>query len=97
MTQARGEPLAIPQGRSLDDDRPTAVARLLRSVRKRARQFVATVAAYVGLTKPRIIVLLLVTTIPAMIIAGDGLPAISLMAATVIGGTLGAGGANVAR
>lgn len=52
------------------------------------------VAAYIALTKPRIIELLLVTTIPTMIVAQRGLPSIWLMLATVIGGTLAAGGAN---
>ena len=52
------------------------------------------VAAYVALTKPRIIELLLVTTVPTMIVAEKGLPSIWLMAATVVGGTLAAGGAN---
>ena len=94
MTQARGEPLAIPQRRGLDDAPATSAARILRLVRGRARRFTATAAAYAGLTKPRIIVLLLVTTIPAMIAAEGGLPSVALMAATVIGGTLGAGGAN---
>jgi protoheme IX farnesyltransferase len=51
-------------------------------------------AAYVALTKPRIIELLLVTTVPTMIVAERGLPSLWLMAATVIGGTLAAGGAN---
>jgi heme o synthase len=52
------------------------------------------VAAYVALTKPRIIELLLVTTVPTMIVADKGLPSIWLMVATVVGGTLAAGGAN---
>jgi protoheme IX farnesyltransferase len=51
-------------------------------------------AAYVALTKPRIIELLLVTTVPAMIVAQRGLPPLWLMAATVVGGTLAAAGAN---
>ena len=54
----------------------------------------ARMAAYVALTKPRIIELLLVTTVPAMIVAERGLPSLWLMVATLIGGTLGAGGAN---
>jgi protoheme IX farnesyltransferase len=53
-----------------------------------------TALAYVALTKPRIISLLLITTVPAMILAADGMPALWLIAATVIGGTLAAGGAN---
>jgi protoheme IX farnesyltransferase len=54
----------------------------------------ARILAYVALTKPRIIELLLVTTVPTMIVAERGLPSIWLMAATVLGGTLAAGGAN---
>jgi len=53
-----------------------------------------TLSAYVSLTKPRIISLLLITTIPAMILADGGMPSLWLIAATVIGGTLAAGGAN---
>ena len=52
------------------------------------------VSAYVALTKPRIIELLLVTTIPTMVVAEDGMPPFSLMLATMIGGALAAGGAN---
>ena len=51
-------------------------------------------AAYVALTKPRIIELLLVTTVPTMVVAAQGLPPIGLMIATVLGGTMAAGGAN---
>jgi heme o synthase len=53
-----------------------------------------TARAYVALTKPRIIELLLVTTIPTMVLAAGGLPSPWLTAAVVIGGTLAAGGAN---
>ena len=52
------------------------------------------IADYVALTKPRIIELLLVTTVPTMIVAAKGMPSLWLIAATVIGGTLAAGGAN---
>jgi protoheme IX farnesyltransferase len=51
-------------------------------------------AAYVALTKPRIIELLLITTLPTMIVAQRGLPPLWLMVATLIGGSLAAGGAN---
>ena len=51
-------------------------------------------AGYLALTKPRIIELLLVTTVPTMFVAQGGVPSVWLMAATVIGGTLAAGGAN---
>jgi protoheme IX farnesyltransferase len=54
----------------------------------------ARVAAYVALTKPRIIELLLVTTVPTMIVAERGLPSPWLMLCTVLGGTFAAGGAN---
>ena len=50
--------------------------------------------AYVALTKPRIIELLLVTTLPTMVEAARGLPSVRLMAATLVGGSLAAGGAN---
>ncbi|HEX6235859.1 MAG TPA: heme o synthase [Acidimicrobiales bacterium] len=54
----------------------------------------ARLGAYVALTKPRIIELLLVTTVPTMIVAERGMPPLWLIAATVAGGTLAAGGAN---
>ncbi len=50
--------------------------------------------AYVALTKPRIIELLLVTTLPAMILAAHGLPNLATVVATLVGGTLAAGSAN---
>jgi len=53
-----------------------------------------TLRAYVALTKPRIIELLLVTTVPTMVLAAGGIPSVWLMVAVVIGGTLAAGGAN---
>jgi protoheme IX farnesyltransferase len=58
------------------------------------RSLGSQVAAYVALTKPRIIELLLVTTVPVMIVAEKGVPSVWLMVATVVGGTLSAGGAN---
>jgi protoheme IX farnesyltransferase len=51
-------------------------------------------AAYIALTKPRIIELLLVTTVPTMVVAEQGLPSLWLITATVLGGTMAAGGAN---
>jgi protoheme IX farnesyltransferase len=50
--------------------------------------------AYVALTKPRIIELLLVTTLPTMVVAERGMPSPWLMLATLVGGALAAGGAN---
>jgi len=52
------------------------------------------IAAYVALTKPRIIELLLVTTVPTMVVAERGLPSGWLILATLVGGALAAAGAN---
>lgn len=52
-----------------------------------------TLRAYVALTKPRVLELLLVTTVPVMILAQNGLPDLWLVFATVIGGSLSAGSA----
>src|SRR4051812_8360048 len=73
------------QGRAYDSRPMYAPAR--PSLRTRA-------GGYVALTKPRIIELLLVTTVPTMVVARRGLPSLWLMVATVVGGTLAAGGAN---
>ncbi|HVA87467.1 MAG TPA: heme o synthase [Candidatus Saccharimonadales bacterium] len=53
-----------------------------------------TIRAYIALTKPRIIELLHVTTVPAMVLAAKGVPPLGLIAWTLIGGTLAAGSAN---
>ncbi|MDX6291926.1 MAG: heme o synthase [Kribbellaceae bacterium] len=52
------------------------------------------IKAYVGLTKPRIIELLLITTVPVMFLAADGVPGLGVVAATLLGGILAAGSAN---
>ena len=52
------------------------------------------VGAYIALTKPRIIELLLITTVPTMVLAEGGWPAWSLVGITLLGGTLSAGSAN---
>ncbi|PZS33045.1 MAG: protoheme IX farnesyltransferase, partial [Pseudonocardiales bacterium] len=52
------------------------------------------VRAYVALTKPRIIELLLVTTVPTMMLAARGMPPARLLVATLVGGSLAAGSAN---
>jgi protoheme IX farnesyltransferase len=69
-------------GRRADDPAPVAATPL------------DTLRAYVALTKPRIIELLLVTTIPTMVLAQRGIPSPWLVVAVVLGGTLAAGGAN---
>tara|TARA_B110000008_G_scaffold158823_1_gene159606 strand:+ start:1415 stop:2332 length:918 start_codon:yes stop_codon:yes gene_type:complete len=64
------------------------------TIRTGDRGVMATLSAFVMLTKPRIIELLLITTVPSMILAEGGMPDISLVLLTVVGGTLAAGGAN---
>jgi protoheme IX farnesyltransferase len=54
----------------------------------------STLAAYLALTKPRIIELLLITTVPAMVLAAGTWPGAWILITTLIGGTLSAGGAN---
>ena len=74
----------------------TVVSRLVPAADHPAagRRVRETAGAYVQLLKPDIIVLLLITTVPAMILAAHGIPPASLIAATLLGGTLAAGGAN---
>ncbi|UYN84269.1 MAG: heme o synthase [Microcella sp.] len=64
------------------------------AVTTRPRGIRRTISAYVALTKPRVIELLLVTTAPVMILAAGGLPSIWLVLATLIGGALSAGSAG---
>ncbi|WP_296195631.1 heme o synthase [uncultured Microbacterium sp.] len=59
----------------------------------RERSLGRTIRAYVSLTKPRVLELLLVTTVPVMVLAQGGLPPLGLVLATVIGGSLSAGSA----
>ncbi len=73
-----------PADASVDSERPS---------HPRARTH-SRVGAYVALTKPRIIELLLVTTLPAMVLAARGLPGWAVVVATLVGGTLAAGSAN---
>jgi protoheme IX farnesyltransferase len=54
----------------------------------------ATIGAYVRLTKPRVIELLLVTTVPAMVLADGRFPSLTLVGAVLLGGAMAAGGAN---
>jgi protoheme IX farnesyltransferase len=76
----------------------TAEATLAQQTRPASDQPTASlrdrVGAYVALTKPRIIELLLVTTVPAMVLAARGIPSLWLVAWTLIGGSLAAGAAN---
>jgi heme o synthase len=60
----------------------------------RAGRARGAISAYIQLTKPRIVLLLLITTVPSMILAEGGFPSPWLVAATLFGGILSAGGAN---
>lgn len=73
------------------DPRPVAVS---SDPGRGPRPLKATIRAYVALTKPRIIELLLVTTVPAMILAAGGLPGLGTVAVVLVGGSLAAGSAN---
>jgi len=68
----------------------TSLSPALSGIRSRG----VRVRSYVALTKPRIIELLLVTTVPTMFVAKGGVPSLRLIAATLVGGALAAGGAN---
>ena len=58
------------------------------------RPLLGSLGAYVRLTKPRVIELLLVTAVPPMFLAQPGWPSLGLVLAVVIGGAMAAGGAN---
>ena len=77
---------------------PDAAARAAAGERgspQATRRSVGLIArSLVALTKPRIIELLLVTTLPTMLLAQRGLPPVGLMAVTLVGGALAAGSAN---
>jgi len=76
-------------GRIESQYRILAAVTALSQVKSRPRS-----AAFLALTKPRIIELLLVETVPVMVVADKGVPSLWLIVATVLGGTLAAGGAN---
>jgi protoheme IX farnesyltransferase len=72
------------------DSRPAAESAFSRP----GRTLRQAVSGYVALTKPRIIELLLVTTVPTMFLAEGGIPSLWLVAATLIGGAMAAASAN---
>lgn len=80
--------LVVSDGSALSIEESDRVEALARSRSKQA------ISAYVALTKPRIIELLLITTVPAMVLAADAWPSTWLVVATLVGGALSAGGAN---
>ena len=65
-----------------------------RDLSPAARTWRSTIGAYVALTKPRIIELLLVTTVPVMFLAQRGIPSLGLIVLTLVGGSLSAAAAN---
>jgi protoheme IX farnesyltransferase len=76
--------VAVPAAGDVDEATPTRGRTSPRDV----------VTAYVRLTKPRIIVLLLITTVPAMVLAAESVPSLWLILATLLGGAMAAGSAN---
>ena len=87
----RGRPATVRSVAALPDDLAPVIPAPALPVLGRAR---ATLRSYFLLTKPRVIELLLVTTVPAMILAEDGLPSVRLVLAVLLGGAMAAGGAN---
>src|SRR6476660_1020311 len=79
----------LPAARAIVPSAITPSALLGHSGVRRAPR--TKVGAFVALTKPRIIELLLVSTVPTMILAAEGLPSPGLILATLVGGTLAAG------
>jgi len=90
-----GEPVTVP-AQAHQSTAPDVGARERASDRPAPpqRRWLDVVAAYVALTKPRIIELLLVSTVPVMFLAAGRVPPLGLVAATVVGGILAAGSAN---
>ncbi len=66
----------------------------MTAVAAQPRAWSRSLRGYLALTKPRVIELLLVTTVPAMILARRGMPPLWLIAVTLAGGFMAAGGAN---
>ena len=87
---------AVPALSTLADrpvTRPVVISEVLPEARPR-RRTVDVLRAYMSLTKPRIVELLLVTTVPAMLLAHRRVPSLWLMAVVLVGGALAAGAAN---
>ena len=77
------------------DPRPAPAAGAGPVPEGRPRGWRDTVKAYVAITKPRVVELLLITTLPAMVLAQRGWPPWGLTLATLAGGALAAGSAHV--
>ena len=70
------------------------IAEPILNLSQESSSLYSVIKSYISLTKPRIIELLLVTTVPTMFLASNGWPDWYLVLATLIGGALAAGGAN---
>ncbi|WP_433529050.1 heme o synthase [Micromonospora sp. CA-263727] len=87
MSMVTERPVSNPAGRT--------PVRATEELPVRSRDLRVVIAAYVSLTKPRIVELLLVTTVPAMMLAHGGMPSLWLVAVVLVGGSLAAGAASV--
>ncbi len=74
--------------------RPVVPSRITARNHEAGRAPRSVIGGYIALTKPRIIELLLITTVPTMVVAEGGWPSLWLIAVTLVGGSLAAGGAN---
>lgn len=92
-------PQPSPQGTSVatkhNEDRAQGASDVRSAPTKGLSKVLKTVGAYVALTKPRVIELLLVTTFPSMVLAQGGLPDLWLVLLTMVGGALAAGASGV--
>ncbi len=88
MTAVDPQPPVIAREASVDPMAPIVPSQPPRP------ELRVVVASYIALTKPRIVELLLLTTVPVMFLAEGGVPSLWLVAATVVGGTFAAGSAN---
>ncbi len=93
VTAVEPQPAVLARDRRVPAGRPE-LSRVQSSVNDGRRTLGSVVGAYVALTKPRIVELLLLTTVPVMFLAERGVPSLTLVLSTVIGGTLAAGSAN---
>jgi protoheme IX farnesyltransferase len=85
---------ALTSGSALASGGAVVSKAVSRPAAPRATRLGSIARAYLALTKPRIVELLLVTTVPAMILARTRLPGLALTAAVLTGGALAAGAAN---
>ena len=74
--------------------RPVVPSRIASRGHNSGRAPRSVIGGYIALTKPRIIELLLITTVPTMVVAENGWPGWGLVLITLVGGSLAAGGAN---